>query len=63
MIVTNYMYRVKDFTQDSIKENPDLKDAIEEEYYKLLIKIAKEKYSSQDIRNYYFKLRDLKNKT
>ena len=63
MIVTNYMYRVKIFTQELITKNSQLKDEIEEEYYKLLIKIAKEECSDQDIQNYYFKLKDLKNKT
>lgn len=62
MIVTNYMYRVKIFTQELITKNSQLKDEIEEEYYKLLIKIAKEECSDQDIQNYYFKLKDLKNK-
>lgn len=47
-MITNYLYRVKKFTQDTIKENLDIKKDIEEEYYKLLIKIAKEEYSATD---------------
>jgi len=57
----NYLYKAKRLSEQLIKENSQLKDEIEEEYYKLLIKIAKEEYSDRDIRNYYFKLKDLKN--
>ena len=60
MIVTNYMYRVKEFTQNTIKENSQLKDEIEEEYYKLLIKIAENKCSDQDLKKYYFTTEKLK---
>ena len=59
----NYLYKAKRLSEQLIKENSQLKDEIEEEYYKLLIKVAKEECSDQDIRNYYFKLKDLKNKT
>lgn len=62
-MITNYLYRVKKFTQDTIKENLDIKKDIEEEYYKLLIKIAKEEYSATDLRQYYFKIQNLKNKS
>lgn len=58
----NYLYKAKRLSEQLIKENSQLKDEIEEEYYKLLIKVAKEEYSDRDIRNYYFKLKDLKNK-
>lgn len=58
-----YLYKAKRLSEQLIKENSQLKDEIEEEYYKLLIKVAKEEYSDRDIRNYYFKLKDLKNKT
>ena len=57
----NYLYKAKRLSEQLIKENSQLKDEIEEEYYKLLIKVAKEEYSDRDIRNYYFKLKDLKN--
>ena len=60
MIVTNYMYRVKEFTQNTIKENSQLKDEIEEEYYKLLIKIAENKCSEQKQKKYYFTIETLK---
>ena len=60
MIVTNYMYRVKEFTENTIKENSQLKDEIEEEYYKLLIKIAENKCSDQDLKKYYFTIEKLK---
>ncbi len=56
MIVTNYMYRVKIFTQELIIKNPQLKNKIEDEYYKLLINIAKEKHSDFDLRKYYIKV-------
>lgn len=56
-----YLYKAKRLSEQLIKENSQLKDEIEEEYYKLLIKVAKEEYSDRDIRNYYFKLKDLKN--
>jgi hypothetical protein len=54
------MYRVKEFTQNTIKENSQLKDEIEEEYYKLLIKIAENKCSDQDLKKYYFTIEKLK---
>ena len=57
----NYLYKAKRLSEQLIKENSQLKDEIEEEYYKLLIKVAKKEYSDRDIRNYYFKLKDLKN--
>ena len=59
----NYLYKAKRLSEQLIKENSQFKDEIEEEYYKLLIKVAKEECSDRDIRNYYFKLKDLKNKT
>lgn len=60
-LIINYMYRVKNFTQCTIKENPDLKDAIEEEYYRLLVKIAKNQYVDRDLREYYFTIKNMKN--
>ena len=56
-----YLYKAKRLSEQLIKENSQLKDEIEEEYYKLLIKVAKEEFWSR-YRN-YFKLKDLKNKT
>jgi hypothetical protein len=50
------MYRVKIFTQELITKNPQLKNKIEDEYYKLLINIAKEKHSDFDLRKYYIKV-------
>ena len=52
------IYKAKRLSEQLIKENSQLKDEIEEEYYKLLIKVAKEEYSDRDIRNYYFKLKE-----
>jgi hypothetical protein len=50
------MYRVKIFTQELITKNPQLKNKIEDEYYKLLTNIAKEKHSDFDLRKYYIKV-------
>jgi hypothetical protein len=53
------MYRVKIFTQELIIKNPQLKSEVEDEYYKLLINIAKEKHSDFDLRKYYIKVSKL----
>lgn len=57
----NYMYRVKNYTENMIRDYPDFKDQIEEEYYKLMIKIANDEYSDQDIRVYYSEVQKLIN--
>ena len=55
----NYLYKAKRLSEQLIKENSQLKDEIEEEYYKLLINIAKEKHSDFDLRKYYVKVSKL----
>ena len=55
----NYLYKAKKLSEQLIKENSQLKDEIEEEYYKLLIKVAKEECSDRDIRKYYIKVSKL----
>ena len=57
----NYMYRVKNYTENMIRDYPNFKDQIEEEYYKLMIKIANDEYSDQDIRVYYSEVQKLIN--
>lgn len=56
----NYMYRVKEFTQNAIKEHSEIKNLIEDEYYKLLITIAENKCSDRDLREYYLKVEKMK---
>lgn len=53
---TNYMYRVKKFTQEFIIKNPQLRNEVEDLYYKILINIAKNKHSDFDLRKYYVKV-------
>ena len=55
------MYRVKNYTENMIRDYPNFKDQIEEEYYKLMIKIANDEYSDQDIRVYYSEVQKLIN--
>lgn len=56
----NYMYRVKFFTERFIKENPELKQQVEDKYYTLLIKIAKNKCENRDFRKFAIEMIALK---
>jgi hypothetical protein len=54
-----YLYKVKDYTIYSIKKYPEKKNLIEDEYYKLLIKIAEDKLGVNDFSDYYKKVESM----
>ena len=55
------MYKVKLFTELTIKENPQLKESIEDKYYELLIKIAKNNFKNSDKKIYFLNIKSLVN--
>jgi hypothetical protein len=48
-----YLHKVKNYTIDIINKYPNIKNLIEDEYYKLLIKIANRELKDNDFSDYY----------
>lgn len=48
-----YLHKVKNYTINIISKYPNIKNLIEDEYYKLLIKIANRELKNNDFSNYY----------
>ena len=48
-----YLHKVKNYTIGIINKYPNIKNLIEDEYYKLLIKIANRELKDNDFSDYY----------
>jgi hypothetical protein len=53
LINNAYLHKVKNYTINIISKYPNIKNLIEDEYYKLLIKIANRELKNNDFSNYY----------
>ena len=57
----NYLIKVKEYTENLMVKYNHLADKIEDEFYKLLIKIGENKYSDFSNREYYLKIQSIIN--
>jgi hypothetical protein len=53
LINNAYLHKVKNYTINIISKYPNIRNLIEDEYYKLLIKIANRELKNNDFSNYY----------
>lgn len=53
LINNAYLHKVKNYTINIISKYPNIKNLIEDEYYKLLIKIANRELKDNDFSDYY----------
>lgn len=55
----NYLLKIKNFTVNCMIENELLAEEIQDEYYKLLIKVGENKYSQRDFRKYHSTIQNI----